>query len=120
MNRPTSSLASLPERSTSNLIFPNGHGKPNRHLLRIVQTIAGRIPEQKRFHVDLHTLRRTYGTELSQRGETVQTIQRILGHKNIQTTMKYLGITGSDSEEHKQRIDSLAEQPKPQLIEGAA
>ena len=106
--------------AASNLIFPNGHGKPNRHLLRIVQTIAGRIPEQKRFHVDLHTLRRTYGTELSQRGETVQTIQCILGHKNIQTTMKYLGITGFDSEEHKERIDSLAEQPKPQLIEGAA
>ena len=77
------------ENSSQKLIFPNGSGNPNKHLLRVVQRIAKRAG--KNFHADLHTFRRTFATLFS-KTVSVQTIQYLLGHKDIKTTMLYLGI----------------------------
>jgi integrase len=38
----------------------------------------------------LHTLRHTFGTQLAANGEDVRSIQELMGHSNIVTTMKYL------------------------------
>jgi integrase len=78
--------------SGPNLLFPNSAGKPNLHLLRDIQAIA----ERAGFHADLHTCRRTYATRLSRTLE-LQDIQRLLGHKEISTTMKYLGHVSLNS-----------------------
>lgn len=43
--------------------------------------------------VTLHTLRRTYATYLQSQGTPIQVIQKLLGHKNISTTMIYIKIT---------------------------
>jgi hypothetical protein len=78
------------------LIFPNQAGNPDQHLLRVVQRIAGRAGGA--FHADLHTYRRTYATRFS--GTTkIQTIRCLLGHKDIKTTMRYLGIPDLNSPE---------------------
>jgi integrase len=38
----------------------------------------------------VHTLRHTFGTQLAANGVDVRTIQELMGHTNIATTMKYL------------------------------
>jgi integrase len=103
---PQDLVSAIAERQKRNpdskLIFPNQVGKPNQHLLRVVQRIAERAGNT--FHADLHTFRRTYATLFS--GTTkIQTIQYLLGHKDIKTTMRYLGIPDLNSPETRRAVE---------------
>lgn len=48
---------------------------------------AGGVP-----HVHPHRCRRTYATELARRGMAVQEIQRLMGHADINVTMRYIKL----------------------------
>jgi integrase len=103
---PQDLIAAIAERQRKNpgckLIFPNKAGKPNQHLLRIVQRVAKRAGGK--FHADLHTFRRIYATLFS--GTTkIQTIQYLLGHKDIKTTMRYLGVPDLNSPETRRAVE---------------
>lgn len=98
------------------LIFPNQAGNPDQHLLRVVQRIARRAGNA--FHADLHTFRRTYATLFS--GTTkIQTIQYLLGHKDIKTTMRYLGIPDLNSPETRAAVEKTFSEFKTAQIDTA-
>jgi integrase/recombinase XerD len=114
---PQDLIAAIAERQRQNpgckLIFPNQTGKPDQHLLRVVQRIAKRAGGT--FHADLHTFRRTYATLFS--GTTkIQTIQYLLGHKDIKTTMRYLGIPDLNSPETRKAVEETFKEFKTAQI----
>lgn len=84
--------AYLNNRKDNNVsLFTNyRHERLNTGGIRsILGTISKRACVQ---NVHLHRFRRTFATGLSARGMDVQEIQKLLGHTNLNTTMKYVKI----------------------------
>jgi len=104
------------ENPDCKLIFPNQAGNPDQHLLRVVQRIAKRAGNA--FHADLHTFRRTYATLFSGTAK-IQTIQYLLGHKDIKTTMRYLGIPDLNSPETRAAVEKTFSEFKTAQIDTA-
>lgn len=46
-----------------------------------------------------HSLRHTFGTELAGRGVPLPTIQELMGHADIKTTMRYVSVNASQMDE---------------------
>jgi integrase/recombinase XerD len=101
-------------------LFVNEEGRPDNHFLRKLKRIAlraglncgqckttmttGRYDKKKIVqvsckdqpvcqHIYLHRLRKTCASRWEQHGVPIRTIQYYLGHKNLETTMIYLGVT---------------------------
>ena len=114
-------------------LFTNGGGKPEGHFLSKFKRIALRAGVNCRHckapwttgrhdathkievtcathpvchHHYLHRLRKTCASNWEASGVPVRTIQYMLGHKSLETTQKYLGITNLDSLTDK--IDAAA------------
>ncbi|MCI0660944.1 MAG: site-specific integrase [Acidobacteria bacterium] len=80
-------LRQLPK--TSRWVFTNTNGNQfgRNHLLLHLQRLAKRANVE---NVTLHKFRHTYATRLLESGADVVTVQRLLGHADIETTQKYL------------------------------
>ena len=72
-------------------------GTVQRHLQRTLQRAGLRKP------VTMHTLRHSYATHMLEAGVDVMTLQKILGHRQLSTTARYLHLRG----DHLQRLPSL-------------
>ena len=114
----------------SRWIFVNEAGVPDNHFLRKLKRIAlragvncgqcrttvtkGKYNSKKEVevtcatdpvckHVYLHRLRKTCATRWHEAGVPVRTIQHYLGHKSLETTTLYLGV--SDPEKMRDKIN---------------
>jgi integron integrase len=73
-----------------------GEGKQRRHhidssgLQRAVKEAARKAALQKR--VTCHTFRHSFATRLLQNGYDIRTVQELLGHKDVRTTMIYTHV----------------------------
>jgi integrase/recombinase XerD len=72
----------------SELLFPNGNGRPNTHLLNVLQGLADRAGAK--FHTELHKLRKTGASRRYRAGELLITLMHELGHADLSTTQQYL------------------------------
>ena len=81
--------------------LPNKIGMVNIHLNRW----AKQAGIEK--HIGTHTFRRSCATQLYRKGVNIVTISKILGHSNIETTMRYIGVTAEDIFEGLKAIQAI-------------
>jgi integrase len=99
------------------LIFPSKTGKPQGHFLRILKKLAlgsglncGNCYNKKQLcccwhpvcdRWELHRFRKTFATMHHESGVSARTLQRWLGHSDLETTLRYLA--GSDDKSKRTR-----------------
>jgi len=113
-------------------VFVNKDGRPRDHSLRRLKQIALKVglncghckttinvgrykPDIREVscknhptceHIKLHRLRKTCASRWHDAGIPMRTLQHLLGHKKLETTMLYLGI--EDSEALRDKINEAA------------
>ena len=58
-------------------------------------------------HAAVHTLRHSFATHMLEAGAHLHTIQRLLGHKQITSTMVYLHLTHQSTKDALKLMDEL-------------
>jgi integrase len=82
-------LEAHPHLHSERFVFPSPRGNREHNMLlkcKAVAERAGLDPEK----FDLKTFRSTYATLLLRSGFDVRTVQHWMGHKSLETTMRYL------------------------------
>jgi site-specific recombinase XerD len=95
-------------------LFPGQ--KPGRHLnLNALQRLFARLVRPLGFGkaVSMHTLRHSYATHLLEAGVDVVTLQRLLGHRDLSTTARYLHVSTQHLQRTSSPLDALLAAPLP-------
>jgi site-specific recombinase XerD len=96
-----------PKSPTKYLFVARGATTP-LHETTLQKTFsAARADAGLRKPATTHTLRHSYGTHLLEAGISLRTIQAILGHKSLRTTMVYLHVTTPGVEHVQATLDRL-------------
>jgi len=96
-------LEAHPRRADIRFVFPSPRGNRELHMLdkcKAVAERAGLEPEQ----FDLRKFRSTYATRMLRAGFDVRTVQHWMGHKSLETTMRYLA-PAKDVHEKLDRVE---------------
>ena len=92
---------------------PRGHLHPaavQRPFCRLVRRLGFR----KR--VSMHTLRHSYATHLLEAGVDLLTLQRLLGHRHLQTTARYVHLSTRHLEQLAGPLDALLAAPPAAVV----
>ncbi len=97
-------LRGLPRESR--WVFPTKKGNRQTHLLRKLKEIAAAAEVEG---ATLHKFRHTYATRLLESGCDIVTVQRLMGHSDLDTTRQYLD---PDEELKRKAVGKLSLKPK--------
>lgn len=86
------------------LIFSDGKGKKLRQLSETFKRAVVKLKlnegvEDRQNKIVPHSLRHTFASWLAQQGETLLTIKELMGHKDIETTMRYAHLVPDQKRE---------------------
>jgi len=95
-------------------LFP-GQTPTGQRSLGALQRVCRRAVRAAGFtkKVSLHTLRHSYATHLLEAGVDLVTIQRLLGHRDLQTTARYLHLTAPQLARTPGLLEGLPAAPEP-------
>lgn len=93
-------LKELPRRSQ--WVFANGNGKRYTHMWDDAKKI-GKVAKIPKCHP--HKFRATFATRLLHGGMDLKTVQKLLGHKSLESTMRYL--SRAESSKVKAKVDAI-------------
>ena len=92
--------------ATCGLVFPTTGCKPKQNFLDECKAIAKRA-ELNKEEFYLHKFRATRATRLLQGGMDIKSVQQMLGHNDLESTMRYLGAQRTDVPSGADRADRL-------------
>jgi integrase len=90
------------KRKGNKLVLPSRTGSVNKKYLKLLDTVAGHAGIDG---ATLHRFRRTYGTNLLRGGVDLRTVQSLLGHSDLESTMRYL--TPATGDEVKKKVRAV-------------
>lgn len=90
------------DKSQMEYVFCNEDGTP---VLKIKRAFANACKKAGLESVTPHTLRHTFASHLVMSGVDLNTVQRLLGHTNINTTMVYSHLTEDHLARSVERLD---------------
>jgi len=97
-------LSELSEQSESDYVFCNGDGQAIGDIKKSFATALKKAEiEDFRFH----DLRHTFGSYLVMKGIDLKTVQQVMGHKVIKTTMRYSHLSPEYVQQAIERLDSV-------------
>ena len=100
-------ITALKERmltTRGDLLFPSPTGKVDFHLIRKIKAMGKKAGITGT--VNCHTYRRTFATALHRGGVDARSIQTMLGHASISTTLRYLQAQDPRSERSRQQANA--------------
>ena len=81
---------SIPKKEGNPYVF---YGKKDGKPLTTVDSLWGRIKQKAGINIRLHDLRHTFITHTLRKTNNLALTSKLAGHKNIQTTMRYVHLT---------------------------
>jgi len=97
-------LLNLSGQSDGEYVFTNGDGRPFGDIKKGFLSALKRAGIED-FH--FHDLRHTFGSHLVMQGVDLKTVQQLMGHKQIKTTMRYSHLSPEYVQEAIKRLDSV-------------
>lgn len=101
-----------PRRVDSLFVFPSPTGNREQNMLRKCKAVATRAGLDSTLF-DLKTFRSTYATRMLRSGFDVRTVQHWMGHKSLETTMRYLAPAVNVQDQVDRVALPGATRPKP-------
>jgi integrase len=95
----------------------DGRDKPLSH--KAIGHIFERWLAGRGLRINPHQLRRTFATELYRRGVDLFTIQRLLGHSDPKTTLRYIAASSELDHAAVERLTLRALEPSPTVTPAA-
>jgi integrase len=99
--------ASLRRQVESPLIFPNPAGLPMTEVPKGYWTALRDSGLKKKGYV-FHSLRETFGTLLAKKGVDLLSLKTLMGHKDIETTMRYIAYSPDYAAEHGAKMPDVS------------
>jgi len=96
------------QRKSELYVFPDRNGSPRNHIDRTIQHLAERAGVNLDGKAVLHSLRKTWATNLSRNGTDITTIQKMLGHSSLETTQRYLIAVDPDDPRLRSQQEAAA------------
>ena len=82
------------------------HHLSEKNLQRAIKQAAHKLNFSK--PINTHTLRHSFATHLLEDGYDIRTIQKLLGHKDVKTTMIYTHVMKKGAQGVRSPLDSLS------------
>lgn len=110
----------LREEECEYYLFPSRSDKSKSMCPTTFQKYMNKIKLKCKItkNITPHSLRHTYATHLLENGVPLKEIQRLLGHKNIQTTLGYTHLTSDSKDITVSVINQMVPDPIPLIHNG--